>query len=151
MSHVEFKKRPCPLPLRATMACQMSLRCPCRMSILRNVTVVEPIQTLNYNLDSRCCAVTLYDSLVPKCCSVYLQEIQPKGFAGHCSRFLAGFVEKQAFTSMLWPLTLKFDRATGLSLKFDMRHGAYQHEKKYYRHDMGHSLNSTCDIKPWTF
>ena len=27
----------------------------------------------------------------------------------------------------LWPLTLKFDRVTRLFLKFDMRHGAYQH------------------------
>ena len=31
----------------------------------------------------------------------------------------------------LWPLTLKFDSATGLFLKFDMRHGAYRHETKY--------------------
>ena len=30
-----------------------------------------------------------------------------------------------------------------------MRHGAYRHETKYYRHDIGHSLNSTCDIKPF--
>ena len=36
---------------------------------------------------------------------------------------------------VLWPLTLKFDRATGLFLKFDMRYEAYRHEKKYYRHD----------------
>ena len=27
----------------------------------------------------------------------------------------------------LWPLTPKFDRATRLFLKFDMRHGAYRH------------------------
>ena len=48
-----------------------------------------------------------------------------------------------------WPLTLRFDRATGLFLEFDMRHGAYRHEKKYYRHDIGHSLNSTGYIKPF--
>ena len=27
----------------------------------------------------------------------------------------------------VWPLTPKFDRATRLFLKFDMRHGAYRH------------------------
>ena len=49
----------------------------------------------------------------------------------------------------LWPLTLKFDRATGLFLEFDMRYGVYRYyETKYYLHDIGHSLNSTCDIKP---
>ena len=28
-------------------------------------------------------------------------------------------------------------------------HGDDEHEKKYYRHDIGHSLSSTCDIKPF--
>ena len=31
------------------------------------------------------------------------------------------------FSYTVWPLTLKFDRATRLFLKFDMRHVAYRH------------------------
>ena len=50
------------------------------------------------------------------------------------------------FTS--WPLTLKFNRVTLPFLKIGIRHGAYQHEKKYHRPDIGHSLNSTCDMGP---
>ena len=50
---------------------------------------------------------------------------------------------------ILWPLTLKFDRVTGLFLKCVMQHRAYRHEKEHYRPDRGHSLNSTCDIKPF--
>ena len=42
-----------------------------------------------------------------------------------------------------------FDRATWPFLKIDMRHGAYQHGKKYNQHDIGLSLNSTCDIRPF--
>ena len=33
-------------------------------------------------------------------------------------------------------LTIKFDRATWLFLKFDTRHAAYQQIRKYYRHDI---------------
>ena len=44
------------------------------------------------------------------------------------------------------PLTLKFDRVTRAILKIDRRHDAYRHQKKYYRHDIGYFLNSTCDI-----
>ena len=50
---------------------------------------------------------------------------------------------------LMGPLTLKFNRATWPLLKINMRHGAYRHETKFYRHDIGHSLNSTCDIKPF--
>ena len=60
-----------------------------------------------------------------------------------------GLVWGGVLTGCGWPLTLKFDRATGLFLKFDMRRGGYRHEKKYYRHDIGHSLNLTCDIRPF--
>ena len=48
---------------------------------------------------------------------------------------------------MIYVTSMALDRGTGLFLKFDMRHGAYRHETKYYRHDIGHSLNLTCDIK----
>ena len=36
MSNVEFKKWPCRMSLRVKIVCHMSLRSPCRMSILRN-------------------------------------------------------------------------------------------------------------------
>ena len=76
---------------------------------------------------------------------------------------------------VVWPLTLKIDWSTWPFLKIDRRHDAYHHHrkpgssavapaegtggetspllekmidmrKKYYRHDMGHFLNSTGDI-----
>ena len=50
----------------------------------------------------------------------------------------------RVFTHQIaWALTPKFDRSTWPFLKIDKRHAAYRHEKKYYRHDMGHFLNST--------
>ena len=48
--------------------------------------------------------------------------------------------------SVLWPLTLKFDRSTWPFLKIDRRHEAYRHEKTYYQHGMGQFLKSTGDI-----
>ena len=48
-----------------------------------------------------------------------------------------------------WPLTIKFYRVTWLFPKIDMGHGTYRHEKKYYRHDIGHSFYSTCDMRPF--
>ena len=41
----------------------------------------------------------------------------------------------------LRPLTLKFDKVTQPFLKVNMRHGAYQHEKKYNRQDADLSSN----------
>ena len=41
------------------------------------------------------------------------------------------------------------NRATWPFLKIDIQREAYRNEKKYYRHDIGHYLNSTCDIKPF--
>ena len=43
-------------------------------------------------------------------------------------------------------MTLKFDRVTWSFLKIYIRHEAYPHGKKYKGHDMGNSLNSTCDV-----
>ena len=40
------------------------------------------------------------------------------------------------------PLTLKFNSASQTFLQIDMQYGAYQHEKKYYRHDMDFFLDS---------
>ena len=52
---------------------------------------------------------------------------------------------------MVWPLALKFDKATQPFLKIDMRHGVNRLAKLYYyRHDdIGHSLNATCDMRPF--
>ena len=45
---------------------------------------------------------------------------------------------------LIWPLCCLL-----VPFEVNMCHGAYRHENKYYRHDMGLSLNSTGDI--WLF
>ena len=47
------------------------------------------------------------------------------------------------------PLTPKLDTATWAFLKINMRHGAFQQEGNYKRHDICYFLESTCDIDPF--